>query len=615
MAVAKFALAAALAFAVAPLAFAVGAGQDVAGANPFGPLGLTGGGRRGLVDGRNMPTMNHNLQRWLVLSLAVASLLAVPAWAQSQPGANEMNPEITEMLSTNPPPKGFATRLDYIKSFTSEKKIIDAYHSGKIDKNEAMLAMEMNPVAPGDKASMDIYGKVVDQDGQPIVGAKVRGSLEFEMADSEEHDTKTDTQGQFHFLGLHGQSLGIFPEKDGYEFNQEIWFAANASRPANYLPDPKNPLLFHMWKLHGGEPMSHATIESFVTWDGNFKQFDLYESLIDRAGEPHPHGTDSNPLGTDGELMVKATRGIEFTNNGIREFNWTATLEITNGGLIAFNEPYPYIAPSEGYQTSVTLAGPTNFVDWGNGLRQGFYFKSSAGQAYGRMVIRMRAGRNHASFDADIYLNPTNSRNLEFDWSKHINLGPRPLSEATVRLLATKHRDKWLSYPAQQSYRYAPIFAKSPIVSVEKILREGGEKGGWHVTFVTPGDNKPAAPEVTNDYRYDYRFYIDLLPDGQFTRAYMGAAIEYVVAGKDTTWGSSVLHIDKIDNSGSVISGIRIITKEPDGQVRTLTASEGRVEQLPDLNSVKISLKQAHLETATTTTNFLQGYSVVILHL
>jgi hypothetical protein len=313
--------------------------------------------------------------------------------------------------------------------------------------------------------------------------------------------------------------------------------------------------------------------------------------------------------------MVKATRGIEFTNNGIREFNWTATLEITNGGLIAFNEPYPYIAPSEGYQTSVTLAGPTNFVDWGNGLRQGFYFKSSAGQAYGRMVIRMRAGRNHASFDADIYLNPTNSRNLEFDWSKHINLGPRPLSEATVRLLATKHRDKWLSYPAQQSYRYAPIFAKSPIVSVEKILREGGEKGGWHVTFVTPGDNKPAAPEVTNDYRYDYRFYIDLLPDGQFTRAYMGAAIEYVVAGKDTTWGSSVLHIDKIDNSGSVISGIRIITKEPDGQVRTLTASEGRVEQLPDLNSVKISLKQAHLETATTTTNFLQGYSVVILHL
>jgi len=54
MAVANFAPAAALAFAVAPLAFAVGAGQDVAGANPFGPLGLTGGGRRGLVVGANM---------------------------------------------------------------------------------------------------------------------------------------------------------------------------------------------------------------------------------------------------------------------------------------------------------------------------------------------------------------------------------------------------------------------------------------------------------------------------------------------------------------------------------------------------------------------------------
>jgi hypothetical protein len=260
------------------------------------------------------------------------------------------------------------------------------------------------------------------------------------------------------------------------------------------------------------------------------------------------------------------------------------------------------------------LDGPTNFVDWGNGLRQGYYFKSKAGQVYGRMVLRMSAGRNYASFDADIYANPAGSRNLEFDGKKFIHLGPRELSEATVRRLATKHRDEWLNLPSEQSNPYTPIFAKSSIVSIEK-KQDGWEKGGWRVTFVTPGENKPAAPEATNDYRFDHRLYIDLMPDGQFTRAYMGAAIEYVVAGKDTTWGSSVLHIEKMDNSHSVISGIRITTKESDGQVTTLTASEGRVEQLPDLYSIKISLKQAHLETATTTTNFLQGYKVVVLHL
>ena len=44
----------------------------------------------------------------MIMTLAVTSLLALPAWTQSQPGTNKMNPEIAEMLSTNPPPKGFA---------------------------------------------------------------------------------------------------------------------------------------------------------------------------------------------------------------------------------------------------------------------------------------------------------------------------------------------------------------------------------------------------------------------------------------------------------------------------------------------------------------------------
>jgi hypothetical protein len=295
----------------------------------------------------------------------------------------------------------------------TESGIIGAYHAGLISKDAAAMALA-EAENRENKKPMDTYGKVVDQDGQPVADAKVCGFLGF-VYGSEEHDTTTDAQGNFHFSRLRGTGFGIFPEKEGYEFNREIWFAANAERPDNYLPDPKNPWIIHMWKLRGGEPMNHALTYSFVPWDGNFKQFDLYKSQMDEAWNHHP-------LGTNGELMVRVTRGIAFTNNGIQEFNWTATLEITNGGLLAFNDPYPYIAPSEGYQTSVTLDGPTNFVDWGNGLRQGYYFKSKGGQVYGRMIIRMGAGKNYASFDAEIYANPNNSRNLEFDYSKEIRV-------------------------------------------------------------------------------------------------------------------------------------------------------------------------------------------------
>ena len=169
--------------------------------------------------------------------------------------------------------------------------------------------------------------------------------------------------------------------------------------------------------------MSRAQIYSYVDWDSDFKHFDLYKSQQDPAWNHHP-------LGTNGELMVKATHGILFTNGGVKMFPWTFTLAITNCGLIAFNDPYPYVAPAEGYQTFVTFEGPTNFEEnpttlesWGNGLRRGFYFKSKNGQIYGRMVIRMSAGRNYASFDADIYVNATGSRDLEYNSTKQIFTG------------------------------------------------------------------------------------------------------------------------------------------------------------------------------------------------
>jgi hypothetical protein len=341
--------------------------------------------------------------RKIILAGAVAILFwQINSFCQSN--APEMNPEIAEMLSTNPPPKSFATRLDYIKSFTSAQNIENAYRSGKISKEEAMLAESINPVSPNDKTPMDTYGEVVDQDGKPVIGAKVQGWLSFEEAEDKEYDTKTDAQGRFKFLDLHGKEFGVSLEKEGYEFNHEIWFADNAKRPDNYLPDPKNPFIFKMWKLRGGEPMSETTIYSDVHWTNNFKRFNLYSDTMEKAG------TNIND-----ELMIKAIRGSSFTNRGVQYFAWTVTFEITNGGLFATNDPYPYVAPIEGYQSSVTLDGPTNLVELGRGLHQGFYFKSRGGQIYGRMFIQMMPGRNYASIRLQTYANVTGSRNLEFD--------------------------------------------------------------------------------------------------------------------------------------------------------------------------------------------------------
>jgi hypothetical protein len=151
--------------------------------------------------------------------LVAGSLLffGTNAFAQGQPISSVDNPLIAELLSTNPPPPGFATRLDYVRSFTNEKDIDNAFQNRLINKGEAMLALR----ALEDRASLDIYGKVVDQNGKPVADAKVRGSVNV-SGDFIEHYTQTDTEGRFTFLKLHGQKLYILPQKEGYDYDANL---------------------------------------------------------------------------------------------------------------------------------------------------------------------------------------------------------------------------------------------------------------------------------------------------------------------------------------------------------------------------------------------------------
>lgn len=333
----------------------------------------------------------------------------IDVFAQNQTSTPGIDPDIAEMLSTNPPPSGFATRLDYIKSFTNGIDLEKAYRSNKITKEEAMVAIAINKSSPADNSNVDTYGKVIDQYGEPVADAKIRGYLEFEEKSIKEYrDTISDTQGQFKFIGLHAKGLTMVPEKAGYEFNSTI--SPNVNRPSNYIPAQNNPLVFTMYKLRGGEPMKHIQINSDVPCDDSIRLFDLL----------------SNVQQNTGDLMVKLTRNP--LNRGAKEwgkpFNWTATFTITNGGLVEIpdNTTYPYEAPLMGYQTVITWNFPTNMVGWDSHISRNYYFKSQNGQAYGRMKLEIWAGGRtpEMTFSADIYANPSSSRNLEFDPSKQI---------------------------------------------------------------------------------------------------------------------------------------------------------------------------------------------------
>ena len=81
-------------------------------------------------------------------------------------------------------------------------------------------------------------------------------------------------------------------------------------------------------------------------------------------------------------------------------------------------------------------------------------------------------------------------------------------------------------------------------------------------------------------------------------------AIDAIEAGKEVVWNDGlVLRIMKRD--GDSVEGIRIVSKSSDGQETTTTAdtgslSPGSVENPADTHSVRITLRNAQIQGATT---------------
>jgi hypothetical protein len=292
---------------------------------------------------------------------------------------------------------------------SSKDDVIARYHQGLITKEQAMqeVALQKN------KLSRDFYGKVIDQDGNPLAGVSAVGELvlndgTYGGIQTQKYDATTDGGGLFEFTGLHGAGLGITISKPGYE---NEWKNDAYQSPSGGQSSPADRVIYRMWSTNAHESLITGNKSFEVVPDGRPYFINLTAGTISER--------------ESGDLKV----WIQYTNQPVRGqlYDWSVGIEVANGGLwevpqAAMNSGFldeftipMYVAPENGYVPSFQHGGQIKGGQSGEIGNRYFYLLLKDGKEYGKMSINLFApyGRLHPGLIRLSYaINPSGSRIL-----------------------------------------------------------------------------------------------------------------------------------------------------------------------------------------------------------
>jgi hypothetical protein len=253
-------------------------------------------------------------------------------------------------------------------------------------------------VAENWRKPIAFYGKVVDQNEQPVAGVQVHFVWTDTSANgSSEVNQLTDAQGQFSLSGTTGRLLQVWLSKDGYYVPKTNH--NNFDYATGYIADPNSPEIFRLVKkgegadlitsLHG---MSSTLDFSVSTPDGSPVRVDFF----------------NRKTGRDGQMEVsqnKPAYGAWHTATG-----WSYRLAIPDGGFVATSDEFPFEAPASGYQPVVEFKFRKGEPGWTERINKTFYIAFGNPRKYGRIHVETTMTTGTI---LEYAINPDGSRNLE----------------------------------------------------------------------------------------------------------------------------------------------------------------------------------------------------------
>lgn len=237
------------------------------------------------------------------------------------------------------------------------------------------------------RTPIEFYGKVVDQNGEPVGGASVK-ILPFDQPFGERESKSkmsltSNADGTFFVKGIKGLAMGVEIRKEGYLVMPDYGLERPASsRRIEYgldgsggtqFKDPNHPTLFTLHRLGQLEPLVYMAEERWhLPADGKPRSI-----ALDSEKGVGPHQIEFR-FDTDWAKIPKDSDALF----GI--FDWKLEMRIPGGGFVRNKSDYAFDAPESGYEESIRFDHPKDNPNWKK-TDSGRYFVKFPDGTYGRI--------------------------------------------------------------------------------------------------------------------------------------------------------------------------------------------------------------------------------------
>ncbi len=279
-----------------------------------------------------------------------------------------------------------------------------------------------------DVQEVNFYGRVIDQNNQPVAGAIIEYQLGGSALGGYKGDgqMQTDSNGEFSIVGKEGSSLLLRAIKHpDIEFvfpipkNATTYNSPDAGQLNVYGFQPRvganevlwtdtsveNPYVFKAWRvaMEDGQFAQNLKVGEYakkIEYDKTYT-LDFFQSPLEQTKE----GEQS------GQLRVIFHREADAEDVTQR---WEARLIPVDGGIQVTKDSYMNMAPESGYLPEIQIVREKIDNKKIDGLsNQQYYFKSNNGQIYGSLFVAFDAkAYGKMMLDINFKLNPDGERIL-----------------------------------------------------------------------------------------------------------------------------------------------------------------------------------------------------------